>query len=352
MKQVIFPGGASGSPDSPEWHAWRAGGIGGSDAPVIGYASGINSKATWMRGQSELWLVKTGQITLPSFSNWATERGRQGEEPARRAFEEATGIILSPMFGEMDAHPPTRASFDGVDFYRTTIGEIKCPGKEIHEEARKGIAPDYYVTQMLHQGLTLWGPPADGGWTGKRFFFISYVPEIADLVWVEFPADSLEVLKKADQLLMAEMAFWKHVENKTEPEGDAWVQAANDYIAANLALELAKATLESAKLRVDLLVGDRKSAEGAGISASRSTRAGSMSYKDAAETLMRWYGVDPNEFLPAFQGEVSESFQVRVKGASRKKTKAEGDLSLEAARAESARIAAAEAETDQKSFAW
>lgn len=353
MKQIIFQGGATGSPDSPEWHSWRSGGIGGSDAPVIGKDAGLNDRPAWMKGVSELWLQKTGQADFSFAGNWATQRGRNGEEPARRAFEKATGIILSPIFGEMDSCPFVRASFDGVTFDHSAIGEIKCPSPALHEAARQGSIPSYYFTQMLHQGLVLWGDPALCGWEGKQLIYISYIPETADLVWVATPCDELGVTERASRLLAAEIAFWEHVQNKTEPAGEAWEDAAHAYIDAMLQDDIAKSNLESAKNRIEVLMGDKEENEGAGIAAAYSVREGAVSYKNACETLMKWNGVEPAEFLPTFKGEPSRSLLVRVKNSTKKKkAKVEGGLSLEAARAEIARIAAKEAAADQAAFAW
>lgn len=353
MRQVLFHGGASGSPDSPEWHAWRAGGIGGSDAPIIGKDAGLNERPAWMNGLSELWLQKTGQADFSFAGNWATQRGRNNEEPARRAFEKATGIILSPIFGEMDDHPFVRASFDGVTFDHSKIGEIKCPSPLAHENARLGLIPSYYFTQMLHQGLVLWGNPAQGGWKGKELIYISYVPETADLVWVITPCDELGIEEQASKLLAAEIAFWDHVHNKTEPAGEAWEDAAHAYIEACLQVDISKANLESAKARIEVLMGDKTDNEGAGIAAVFSTREGAVSYKNACETLMKWNGVEPDEFLPSFKGAATRSLMVRIKNSTKKKkAKVEGGLSLEAARAEIARIAAKEAAPDQAAFAW
>lgn len=355
MKQVIFANSSSGSPDSPEWHAWRKGGIGGSDAAVPGFYAGLNSKPTWGKGQSELWQLKTGQLILPYQSNWATERGRAGEEPARKAFEAATGIIISPIFGEMDKYPFIRSSFDGVDFFRTLLGEIKCPGIASHEAARRGIIPDYYFTQMLHQGLTLWGDPNDGEWDGKRMFYISYVPETADLVYVEVLCDELIVQDKAVQLMKAEVEFWEHVVNMTEPAGKAWEEAAADYIEAKLQADLATATLAAVTARLEAIMGDRNDVEGGGVVGSKSQRAGSVSYREAADVLMKWYGIDPSEFLPQFKGESKDMTSFRIQksnGTRKKKGKAEGVLSKEAVEAEIARISAAELKEGSAAFTW
>jgi hypothetical protein len=78
-----------------------------------------------------------------------------------------------------------------------------------------------------------------------------------------------------------------------------------------------------------------------------------VSYKAAAGTAMKWYGLDPADFLLQFKGDSSETLSVRIKASSgKKKAKADGGLSLEAARTEIARIAAKEATDDQKAFAW
>lgn len=367
MAEIFFPCTSSGSPDSEAWHQWRdgicdpvtglrisGGGIGGSDSPVVGADAGLNSRPTWGKGIGELWMHKTGTQKIPFVTNFAVERGKRGEEPARLAFEEATGVLLMPMFFEMDDHPFVRASCDGVTFNRDRIGEIKCGGEKMHTDAKNGIIPDYYFTQMLHQGLAVWGDPRKGGWTDKVMYFISYVPETGDLAWVEQPATDIGIPEKAVALLEAEIKFWEMVEKMQQPCGDAWAEAATDYISAKLAAELADATLKAVSVRLEALMGDRTNLDGGGITGSISERAGSVSYKDMAEALMRDYGVDDPNFPLRFKGEAKKTFTVRIKTAAGKKKapKAEGGLSLEAARAELSRINDTVIANETKAFAW
>lgn len=63
MKVVNFTA-ESGSPDSPEWHAWRAGGIGGSDAAIIAFNGGLlkaHEAAPWQRDYAGLLRIKRGE---------------------------------------------------------------------------------------------------------------------------------------------------------------------------------------------------------------------------------------------------------------------------------------------------
>jgi len=84
-----------------------------------------------MSSVHKLWLIKTGQSEGPTV-NAAMRRGTKWESAARIAVEKATGIVIAPVFGEMDENPFVRASFDGMDFLQTSLVEIpgghpKCP---------------------------------------------------------------------------------------------------------------------------------------------------------------------------------------------------------------------------------
>lgn len=283
MKSVVFQT-VSGSPDTAEWHAWRKGGVGGSDAPIIAADVGLlTQKPAWMKSVNHLFLVKTGQRQEEDLSdNPAVRRGKENEEPARRLFEEQTGILLSPCFGEMESHPFVRASFDGMTFEQDAIAEIKVPSAKVHDLAKFGHVIEYYKPQIAHQALVAWGHP--DGWEDQTTFFLSYAPETGDLAIVEKPAKDYRAM--AEKLLQAEASFWASVEQAVPPCGTEWVEAAARYIEAVTRLDLAKAETDAAKGHLVDLLGNSRKMEGGGVSVSRSIKAGSVDYQALLQEIM------------------------------------------------------------------
>ncbi len=278
MKEVSFGSSATGSPNSDAWHAWRRNGIGGSDSIVIAAEAGLCPKVAWMDSIQKLWEVKTGLRSGRTESNWAMERGKRGEEPARQAYEKVRTPV-SPIFGENDEHPFIRASFDGLSFKGDLIVEIKCPGEAAHALAKTGKVPPYYIPQLAHQGLVAWNK----NWTGKKIHYASFVPETGDLAVVE--ANMAEVIAMAEQILPAEMRFWQQVMDRTAPCGDEWASAAAVWLEKNAALKEAEAELESAREFLVALLGAETSKSGGGVSVSRSVRKGSVDYKEMFKAL-------------------------------------------------------------------
>jgi len=321
MKIVNFDADAvSGSPDSPEWHAWRAQGIGGSDAAVIARHAGLLEDAPqWVKTAHQLWAIKTGRVEDTFRGNWATERGRQGEDPVRQAYEAATGILVSPMFGEMELHPATRASFDGLAFDFSVITEIKCPSAAVHAAAREGRVVDYYRPQLAHQALVAWGHPDE--WDGgNEVHFVTGVPErLAEgntdptaIAVVRLKARELATY--AAQLLEAEMDFWRCVTENRPPAGEGWEALAAQWLrhkeAAARAEEARKAVEAAMREYVEahhLLVG-----EGGGVRFQKEHRKGSVDWDKA----LKLAGVEiPDEIIEQARRPGTESWVCRqVKG--------------------------------------
>lgn len=310
MRSVVFQT-VSGSPDTAEWHAWRQAGIGGSDAPIIAAEAGLLAdKPAWMKSANHLYLLKTGQREQEDLSNNpAIRRGKENEEPARQLFEEQTGILLSPCFGEMESHPFVRASFDGMTFEHDVIAEIKVPSQKVHDLAKFGRVVEYYKPQLAHQALVAWGHPES--WTNQTAFFISYVPETGELAIVEKPAKDYRGL--AEKLLEAEAKFWASVEEAVPPCGAEWIEAAARYMAVNIQLDMAKADAELAKARLIELLGSGKKMEGGGVSLVRSVKAGSVDYSTILKELMPGKSDDDiKAFCEKYRKEGSETLTVRI----------------------------------------
>ena len=293
MRIVQFAGAESGSPDSPEWHAWRAQGIGGSDAAVIASGAGLNpDPPSWQKSANQLFKLKTGQAQDDFKGNWATERGRAGEPIVRAAYEEATGVLISPMFGEMDEHPATRCSFDGLSMDFSVITEIKCMGQANHALALAGEIVPYYKPQLAHQGLVAWGDP--GKWNPDgEIHFVSGVPELLvrpdrDLkaALAVVPRKARTVVEFAKRLYEAEVTFWQKVTQgiqeggKASLAGDGWDDLARLWHKAVADAKIAAEDRQTIEGLMLSLVQNRRlpMAEGAGVRFQESSRKGSVDY--------------------------------------------------------------------------
>lgn len=297
MRQVYFDT-SSGSPNSPEWHAWRANGIGGSDTVAIAAEAGLIDPPSWIRSTDELFAIKVGKAKTPP-PNAAMQRGTQGEEEARKTFERVTGIPVAPVFGEMDDLDFIRASMDGMSFSGDLIVEIKCPNQKVHSLAQSGQVVEYYLPQLAHQALVAWGHPEQ--WKNVEIRFASFVPETGDIAIVDIdpcaalpgePSRSLRDI--AEPLIKAEKAFWDRVlrfrqtgEDRSIPR-DA-LEAAARYLAAHKAAAAAKEELEAArKLLLGAIPEGKTIWAGGGLSVKQVMRSGNVDYSK----LLKELGVD------------------------------------------------------------
>ncbi len=171
-----------------EWLAWRRGGIGASDAPVV---MGLSP---WQK-EGELLLLKTGQKSERP-ANGAMERGKRLEPVAREAFVRHTGIEVEPVCVQSTDHAWMRASLDGLSADGQHVLEIKCPGEKDHSLAASGCVPEKYYPQLQH---------------------ILAVTGLAEIHYWSFRFDHTVLLKVernepfiAD-LIAKEVAFWTQV---------------------------------------------------------------------------------------------------------------------------------------------
>lgn len=291
---------------SDQWHAWRNSGIGASEAGVIAASIGLLDKpAPWMGTSQALWEVKMELRSAAEFSNFAMQRGIDFEDEAADLYSEATGNIISPVCAAMDEYPFIKASFDGISLDKKIIVEIKIPGQEVIELASRNEVVPYYVAQCAQQCLVAWGHPDDWPEDGEHHFFV-YQPETGVSHLVKRRAS--EYRSYALQLLGGLVAFWGHIENKTPPCGDKWIQAALIYRLSVVDYELAKAAKEKAnKEMVALLEASQRSQSGGGVTVTRSSKQGLISYADFVEAK----GIDPAELEP-FRGATTEQYRVTV----------------------------------------
>ena len=130
---------------STEWHNFRQQGIGASEASVLLNISPFKKIDT-------LFFEKIGELKDLA-DNIYMAKGRELEPIARQKYEESFGVFYQPMCAIHEEHSFLRASFDGINFDKKHLIEIKCPGEKTFELSRKGIIPDHYQAQLQYQLL-------------------------------------------------------------------------------------------------------------------------------------------------------------------------------------------------------
>ena len=186
---------------SPEWLAWRNGGIGSSDAASIVGVSPYKSRASLLREKRK---AVRGEAP-PQRDSWAMARGRANEPAVARWCESWFGVSLSQPCGEHDTHPFIRASYDGYEgdpkAGTVTVWEIKCPKREDHLDALAGRVPKHYMPQCSHLLLV------SGASLLRYVSFSDFFPRHQHYAVVPMrPADA-----ELGVLLAAELEFWGEV---------------------------------------------------------------------------------------------------------------------------------------------
>ena len=129
----------------PDWHKWRADGLGGSDACAVMGDVGWTSP-------DELMEIKLGFRHVQA--NEAMERGKRLEPDARALYQSVTGNLVRPVCVQHDEYPWLRASLDGLSLDEKLVLEIKCPlNPSNHRKTFRGHYPAYYKAQLQHQLL-------------------------------------------------------------------------------------------------------------------------------------------------------------------------------------------------------
>lgn len=183
---------------SPEWLAWRAGGVGSSDAAAV---LGVSP---WKTRQS-LFAEKVKLLSGGSFADRSTSAMRRGRDLEPRAaawYTRLYGRELASPCAEHGTHGFVRASFDGLSADGVVV-EIKCPNGEDHSTALSGRLPLKYVPQCEHLMLVASG-------AARVLHYVSYAPseprhrQFAVVTFRPEPA-------RLAALLEAEAAFWAEV---------------------------------------------------------------------------------------------------------------------------------------------
>lgn len=187
-----------------EWHQLRKGKIGASEAPVV------LGTSPWQT-RYQLWAQKTGRAVDRRQSNWAIERGNRWEPAARARYELKTGYELPPSVVVSKKYPFLMCSTDGHSEELGIVLEIKIPGRDVFEAAKRGVVHEKYKPQVYHQLIVT---------DAKQAHF--YCCKVEKINGVECITDDALVVVERDEayereLLMQLKSFWDFVQRDLPP---------------------------------------------------------------------------------------------------------------------------------------
>ncbi len=276
---------------SPEWLAWRLGRVTGTDAVIIAAGKGlISKKPALVKPLQWLWEVKQGKRSGIIPDNVALRRGRMLEPVARRLYEQAYEPMSPVCVEGEDEFAFMGASLDGVSFGMDVILEIKVPSEDVAKQVDFGLIPEYYVPQLAHQAMCMWGHPDQ--WKNAEIHFGAYSIEQKRLMLAKKRAQ--QVANFAKRLFPELRSFWADVGQTELPCGIDWAVAAQRYILANEQKEAAEAEMAQAKKTLVSLIGDLPRKDGAGVSITVSDKKGSIDYGAYVKAL----NVEPSTLEP------------------------------------------------------
>ena len=127
---------------SSEWHAWRKGVIGASDAPKIMGENPWGSRTSLL--EEKLGLVRGFQ------GNAKTREGNSLESDARKSLATKFKMKLKPTIVQDSNEPFFAASLDAICSNHLNLFEIKAGLKAYeHTQLTKSV-PKYYIGQLQH----------------------------------------------------------------------------------------------------------------------------------------------------------------------------------------------------------
>jgi len=243
--------------------------IGSSDAVAI---MGVSPWDT----PFSLWETKLGLRQGKDLTT-AMIRGIENEDIARKYVEELYDIKLPAARVFSEKHSFLMANFDGLSSRKKVGIEIKCPGKDDHSLAEKGLVPDKYYPQLQH---------------------LMMVGELSEIHYVSYKDNEVFiVLVKANEeyqkeLFQKEKQFYENIVNFTEPEKTdrdyvkrndiAWRNLAQRYVYLKGVFD--QYDQELTEVRQALIYEAKgNSSEGSGIKIIKSNRKGNVDYAKIPE---------------------------------------------------------------------
>lgn len=194
--------------EGPAWHAFRAAGLGGTEAGVI---LGLNPYETFI----SVYEAKTNPEYSKVFSDSgvaAMQHGKKLEDTARHTFSDIIGKKFTPTCAIHKEYSFIRSSLDGISDDYTTLLEIKCPYRYKNFEKHCEAILPYYYAQAQHQLLT----------TGADLlYFCSYYSDnnsnIEIVMYKVYPDLPLQ-----KELVTRCISIWKSITTKNKPSSLAY----------------------------------------------------------------------------------------------------------------------------------
>jgi putative phage-type endonuclease len=274
-----------------EWLENRKKFIGASDAPII---MGVSPWKT----EYQLFEEKLGfgkEIDLSK--NPQIVKGMSLEPLVLEAFNNEYSVKLSPQVVFHKEIKFMMASLDGLSEKKDMAIEIKCPGRDAHQQALNGEIPEYYYPQLQHQLACL---------------------DIESIYYRSFNGGSTAtvIVKRDDKyikkMIEKEKKFWDCVLTFTPPElsnkdyvqktSEEWIENSDRLKEIEHHMKLLEK--EKAYIR-DILIKecDGQSSTGNGVSISKGIYPGRIDYKKIPELI----DVD----LEKYRGESKETWVLR-----------------------------------------
>lgn len=213
---------------SPEWHAERSKGIGGSE---VGTILGLNP---WESAYA-LWAKKTGKIPSQIEENWAIRFGKAFEDPILQLWQEehpewdvfTTGTYADENCSFRHANPDALARHKGTGEWM--IVEVKTSRNTWDD------VPPAYVAQVLH-------------YMGVMKIQRGVIVAVAGMTWNEYEVPFDEDM--IDHQNTAIASFWNSVQDDIRP---AWDGSDSTYNAVRMQYEEIDSTeIDLGQLGVDL----------------------------------------------------------------------------------------------------
>jgi putative phage-type endonuclease len=267
---------------SQAWLSWRKTVITATDASII------NGTNPWDTPYS-CWQRKLGLIDEKR-SNEAMERGKRLEPAARTQFILNYGIAMEPAVVESSEFDFLGASLDGISSCRRWLLEIKCGGSKLHDMAKKGEIPEYYIDQIQHQLLV----------TGaEKCYYYSF--DGVDGICIEVYPDP----NFRQNFMPKARAFWKCValgeapalkdsDYKDMSDNGSWKELADQYKVICEQIKTLEERKEVYRKGLLELCGD-SNCLGEGVRAMKTVMRGRVAYDEIPEI----HGVDLDKYRKA-----------------------------------------------------
>ena len=186
--------------EKEEWLEHRKQGIGGSDAAAI---LGMNPWRTPM----DVWLEKTGEFTRNDEENEKMYWGTALEDIVAREFMARTGLKVRRRNAILKhkQYPFMIANVDRLVVGQSAGLECKTAGQYSADNWAVGV-PDYYIPQVQHYMAV----------TGHKVWYVAVLIGGQEFKYYKVARDDSFIR----ELIQAETAFWKLVEERTPPPID------------------------------------------------------------------------------------------------------------------------------------